>query len=141
PAGDFVVEGGRVAAVRATQGNATAEVRFHPALPPVPDRSETGSWHVVIDGVPITGGTWTTEPDGDGVNVSLDVTRRWKPMGGQSPLMRIVTRVAPVFRQWPTTYRWEGRIDPAATPVTISGRWFRDGDDRSYLRLTQTEPR
>jgi hypothetical protein len=66
----------------------------------------------------------------------LDVDERWKP--GRLPwLMRVVTTVVPVFRRWPTTYRWraEVRLEPAAS---MTARWERTTTDTtaSYRRAT-----
>jgi hypothetical protein len=60
----------------------------------------------LAEGVPaLTGGTWRATRDGDEVHLALEVTRRWRP-GPLPPLMRTVTSLVPVFRRWPTTYRW-----------------------------------
>jgi hypothetical protein len=51
--------------------------------------------------------------------------------------MAAVTRVAPVFRSWPATYRWSGTITLGDRPI-LSSHWKRKGDqrDESYRRLT-----
>ncbi|HSJ29709.1 MAG TPA: hypothetical protein VLB67_16005 [Acidimicrobiia bacterium] len=129
-----------VVAVRARQGRSEAEVRLQPGFPHVqsPDGSVEGAWTVSIDGMPITGGEWSAIRHDDRIDVSLDVTRPWKPAAGQSPLMRIVTRVAPVFRRWPTTYRWDATIELGDAGSMIDGRWSRIGGDDSYRRLTRS---
>jgi hypothetical protein len=137
---EFDEEAGLVVAVRAKQGNAVANVALQPGLPPVhmleAGREAEGSWAVSIDGVPITGGRWTVLHRGDRIEATLTVTRAWKPTGRQSPLMRVVTRVAPVFRRWPTTYRWDATLE--LDRKSMSGRWSRTGSDDSYRRLTQS---
>ena len=52
-------------------------------------------------------------------------------------LMNAVTRVAPVFRSWPATYRWSGTITLGDRPTQAS-HWERKADqrDESYQRLT-----
>jgi hypothetical protein len=103
---------------------------LHPALPDVarlqPGASATGAWRLDIDSSPaVVGGTWTVERRREQVDLVLDITRGWTPRG-LPPLMAAVTRVAPVFRTWPTTYRWS---------ATITLR------DQSYRRLTTARPR
>jgi hypothetical protein len=50
--------------------------------------------------------------------------------------MRAVTRLAPVFRSWPTTYHWSGTVTLGERP-TLTARWERTGGprDESYRRL------
>ena len=57
----------------------------------------------------VTGPVATVERRQDHVHVVLDVTRGWRPRG-LPPLMAAVARVAPVFRNWPMTYRWSATI-------------------------------
>ena len=56
--------------------------------------------------------------------------------------MAAVTRLAPVFRTWPTTYRWRGTVTLGNQP-TLTARWERKGDqrDESYRRLTDSHSR
>jgi hypothetical protein len=53
-----------------------------------------------------------------------------------------VTRLAPVFRTWPTTYRWTGTVTLGNQPA-MTARWERKGDqrDESYRRLTSSPSR
>lgn len=106
------------------------------AVPPGPP--VRGTWTVGIADVPaITGGTWIAGRTGDTVELTMDVTRRWRPR--RLPLlMRIVTTVAPVFRRWPTTYRWTARSTPGAEPAVSAG-WARTSGqhDASYGRVTR----
>ena len=102
----------------------------------------TGAWRVDIDDhSAVVGGTWTAERRQDHVDLVLDATRGWTPRG-LPPLMAAVTRVAPVFRTWPTTYRWSATIRLGDQPI-LSSRWERKSGqrDRSYRRLTGARPR
>ena len=48
-------------------------------------------------------------------------------IGSRLPLcMEIFTRVVPLFRTWPATYRWRCVIEFGAKPV-MSGTWERKG--------------
>lgn len=96
----------------------------------------SGRWHLEIDRTRLTGGTWSAARTGDDIAFELDVDERWKP--GRLPwLMRLVTTVVPVFRRWPTTYRWRAEIRLGVQP-TLTGRWERTGSDRGegYRRTT-----
>ncbi|HSF84199.1 MAG TPA: hypothetical protein VLG28_00895 [Acidimicrobiia bacterium] len=80
-----------------------------------------------------------TDLAGRAVEVSAgDETRGWSPQG-LPPLMTMVTRVASVFRTWPTTYRWTATITDPDKP-TMTSRWERTGGDRgeSYRAMTRS---
>lgn len=104
-----------------------ARLAFSPAFPDVtalPDgASRSGRWDVSVDGWAITGGVWDAARTGDVVDLGLDVTQRWRPRR-LPPLMRVVTSVVPVFRRWPTTYRWRATVTLGAEPRLV-GRWER----------------
>src|SRR5699024_10728799 len=53
-------------------------------------------------------------------------------------LMRIVTTVIPVFRRWPTSYRWRGMVTLGQEPTLRSG-WQRTGTGgaETYQRRTR----
>jgi hypothetical protein len=112
-----------------------------PALAGLADGSTTaGRWPVEVDGVRLTGGSWSAARAGD-VTVGMDVDERWKP--DRLPwLMRLVTTVVPVFRRWPTTYRWHADVRLGAEPA-MSSRWERTGGERgrAYRRATGSRAR
>jgi hypothetical protein len=100
---------------------------FTPPWPDVTAMTEgdalNGTWIAEVDDAVLTGGTWSAARHGDEVVVSLDVTRRWRPVG-LPLLMRVVTTVVPVFRRWPTTYRWRGKVTLGEDPV-LTSEWER----------------
>jgi hypothetical protein len=117
-----------------------ARLLLDPALPDLASladgTSASGRWHVEVDRTRLTGGTWSTTRTGDDVAVAMDVDERWRP--GRLPwLMRLVTTVVPVFRRWPTTYRWRAEVR-LGEPAAVAGRWERTGGDRGdgYRRAT-----
>ncbi|RPF27053.1 hypothetical protein [Georgenia muralis] len=117
-----------------------ARVVLDPALPDLTTLAEgartTGRWHVTVDGARLTGGRWWVRRIGGLIDLRLDVDERWRPR--RLPLlMRVVTTVAPVFRRWPTTYRWRARVELGPEPAMTS-RWERVGGERGagYRRLT-----
>jgi hypothetical protein len=115
-------------------------------VPPLPDLRYLrdgdgieGSWTVGIDDEPVVvGGSWRARRRGGSIELMLDVTRGWRPRGLPA-LMRIVTGVIPIFRTWPTTYRWWGAIS-LGDPPAMTSRWERTTDRRaeSYRRLTSS---
>jgi hypothetical protein len=114
--------------------------------PPFPDLGEplnvgpgSGAWSVTIDGTPIVGGAWRVRPGDGEVRVDLEVINGWQPKG-LPILMSVVTRIAPVFRSWPTTYRWTATIVDDDRP-TMTSQWTRTEGDRgeSYRSFTRSK--
>jgi hypothetical protein len=131
-----------IEAIAVEQGGHSARVVLDPALPDargLPDGAdEEGRWHVVVDGVRVTGGAWSATRRADQVTVGLDVKERWRP-GSLPWLMRLVTTVVPVFRRWPTTYRWRAVVQLGSIP-TMASRWERiaSGGAQGYRRWTRS---
>jgi hypothetical protein len=138
---------GSVAALTAAAGDDQVRFELAPAFPAVtslPDDARVeGRWRLLVDAPDvttgrhvITGGTWSARRQGSTVDLTLEVTRPWRP-GPLPPVERVVTRVAPVFRRWPTTYRWTATVDLDGPP-TLRSRWERTGTERgrSYRRAT-----
>lgn len=133
-------EAGLLTTIRAEEGGHVARLVLEPGLPGIPglgDSVEEGRWHVEIDGARLTGGAWSAAGSDSGARVALDVDERWDP--GQLPwLMRLVTAVVPVFRRWPTTYRWRCDVRLDGEPAMVS-RWQRTGSTTTdgYRRATR----
>jgi hypothetical protein len=101
-----------------------------------------GTWQLRIDANPaVVGGFWTVYRRQDCVELVLDVVLGWRP-AGLPLLMTAVTKVAPVFRTWPATYRWSATVTLGDQPTLVS-RWERKGvqRDESYQRLTTSRSR
>jgi hypothetical protein len=137
---------GGIAALRARSGGHRARLELAPALPDVawlrPQMTVEGTWRLGIDDNPaVVGGFWTVYRRQDRVELVLDVVRDWRP-SGLPLLMTAVTKVAPVFRTWPATYRWSGTVTLGDRPTLVS-RWERKGvqRDESYQRLTTSRSR
>jgi hypothetical protein len=133
-------DGGGIAALVAGEGDRRVRLAFRPAVPDIATlrdgRTVHGAWRVFAEDVPpLTGGSWTVVRRGDDVTIRFAVTDPWRP--GPLPwLPRIVTRVVPVFRRWPTTYRWTARVTLGDHP-TMESHWERIGErDDSYRRAT-----
>lgn len=130
----------RDGAAEAVVGGVSVRLAFRPPLPDLsalPDGARRdGSWSVSADAGRLTGGRWFAERDGDQVQAGLDVTGHWRPR--RLPLlMRAVTTVVPVFRRWPTTYRWRAVLGPGGE---TTGGWTRGGSAHGggYRRATGT---
>ncbi len=126
--------------IRAVARGHKVVVRFDPPFPDLSaaPRPEEGEWSLSIDSQPVIAGTWSASNHDSEVPVAIDVTQGWQP-GDLPLLMRVVTRVLAVFRNWPTTYRWRGTVHLGDTPKT-TGRWERIGDERdeSFRSLTKS---
>ena len=129
-----------VSAITAQQESHRARVVFHAGLPDLNALAdgvdEEGRWHVEVDGVRLTGGTWAAARAGDRVELALDVDEQWRPRS-LPWLMRLVTTAVPVFRRWPTTYRWRAQVRLGPTP-SMTCHWERTVSDagQSYRRAT-----
>lgn len=127
--------------IRAAREGHKARFELRPALPDLDALPEGRpvelSWRIGIDEAPeVCGGTLTARRGGDRVDLELEVTRGWRP-GRLPPLMKVVTRLIPTFRRWPTTYRWSATVTLGDEPTMSSG-WERTGTERAdaYERVT-----
>jgi hypothetical protein len=94
-----------------------------------------GTWRLAVDDVPsLVSGTWSATRSGQAVDLAMESTAPWRP-GPLPLLMRLVTRIVPVFRAWPRTYRWQARVVLGNRPTIVS-RWERTSTARaeSYER-------
>lgn len=97
-----------------------------------------GAWRLLIDASDVVGGSWHARRSGSRVRLNLDVESGWRPQG--LPLfMRLVTTVVPVFRRWPTTYRWHAEIDLDRLWMTSGWERTDSGGAASYQRLTASD--
>lgn len=135
-------DGTRLEAPAAGDESVRAWLEFTPPLPPPhtvgSDTASHGRWTVGIADQPaVVGGTWTVSRDGGVAALTMNVTRPWRPRK-LPPLMRLVTTVVPVFRKWPTTYRWRAEI-PDGNVAGATARWERIGTgwDSSYRRISR----
>lgn len=120
-----------------------------PHLAAMPDGATAeGAWRVLVeDAPPLTGGTWSVRRRGAEADLEMRVTERWRP-GRLPALIGLVTRVVPVFRRWPTTYRWDATVTlggdgQSGDGTRMTSRWSRIGaaGDDSYRAATQSRRR
>jgi hypothetical protein len=140
---ELAPDGRGIAALLAADGTHGARLDLDPPMPDPRTLGDgerlEGTWAVTADGHHrLTGGRWTAWRRGAQVEMGLDVTERWQP-GHLPPVERVVTRVVPTFRRWPTTYRWTATVQLEPTP-SIHSRWERTGTDRgrAYRRVTRS---
>jgi hypothetical protein len=130
-----------VAGVTAARAGHTADLSLAPPLPALADLPDggtlSGAWRTRVDGRRLAGGRWHATRNGEHVTLGLDVTDGWRPPAGLPPLLRVVTRLIPTFRRWPTSYRWRAEVALGPEP-RLTARWERIGDDRgqAYGRVT-----
>jgi hypothetical protein len=136
------VDGSDIAAIASEGGGHCVRVSFDPALPDVraltAGAADGGRWHIEVDGARLTGGSWFVTRSVDAVRLGLDVDERWRPT--RLPwLMRVVTTAVPVFRRWPTTYRWRALVKVGTSP-TMTSAWERTASDggQAYRRATRS---
>lgn len=143
PASDAVTTSeSTLAALVQERGGHRVEMGFDPPFPGLADleprRPATGVWSVIIDGRRVVAGSYMAMRRGHLVDLDLEVTEGWRP-SGLPFLMKVVTTMAPVFRRWPTTYRWRGTVS-LDHPGDLIGTWHRIGTagDSSYRSLTRS---
>ena len=75
------------------------------------DFEETqGSWRLLADDAQLIRGSWSARKAGSRLLLGMEVLDGWHPR--RLPLfMKLVTTAVPLFRRWPTTYRWHAEID------------------------------
>jgi hypothetical protein len=132
-------DGWRVTRLAAQRDGHHTRLDLGPGLPDLralgDGRQEGGRWWVTVDDARITGGAWHACRVGDIVRMGFDVDERWRP-GWLPGLMRVVVRFVPMFRRWPTTYRWRAEVR-LGDQHTLTAAWERvdpSGDRRSPAR-------
>jgi hypothetical protein len=87
------------------------------------DTEEKGEWSYNIADMTIIGGTYFLARTNSNIDIRIDVTQNWKPTN--LPLsFKLFTWFVRSFRNWPTTYIWNGSIN--LDNNTLVGRWSRN---------------
>jgi hypothetical protein len=124
-------------------GGCVARVELTPPWPDVvalaPGDAREGAWRLLVDDGVVTGGRWFVRRADGRAELGVDVTERWRPRG-LTGLTRLVTTILPVFRTWPTTYRWRGEAVLDGAP-RVEGRWERlaSRGGEVYRRMTRSQ--
>jgi hypothetical protein len=118
-----------IAGVQVRRGAHTCGVRLNPPLPDLrrvaPFTHLQGTVTLEADAVAELQGRYELERTGDRVTLAIDAIGPWRTRT-RRPLLAVLFRL-PIFRRWPTTYRWEATLDLAAAPgFGWTSRWSRD---------------
>ena len=119
-----------LAELRVRRGAHSCAARLDPPLPdprlvPAPTRLE-GSVQLLADGAAQLQGRYELERTDEQVTLVIDRIGPWRTRH-RRPLLALLFRL-PIFRRWPTTYRWEATLDLTASPGSAwSSRWSRSG--------------
>lgn len=117
-----------IAAVRVGRGGHTCAARLDPPLPDLrslpADARRWGSILLQADHATELRGRYELTRAGDRVDLVIEGFGPWRTRL-RRPLLALLFRL-PVFRRWPTTYRWQATLDLAATPEHhLTSRWTR----------------
>jgi len=123
-----------------------ASLCFDPPFPNVSTlfgNEVSGKWRIEIDDLPsVVSGHWSIAPTNEGsdVKVKMEVNTGWRPKG-LPLLMKFVTTIVPVFRNWPETYQWVATVHHG--DLTMHAQWERTTSDRgeSYQAMSGTKKR
>lgn len=117
-----------LAGLQVRRGAHSCAVRLDPPLPDTatvpPSTRLQGSVKLQADGATELQGHDELERAGERVLLVMDRIGPWRTRQ-RRPLLGVLFRL-PIFRRWPTTYRWEATLDLAATSGSAwSSRWSR----------------
>ena len=119
-----------IAAMRAGSGPRSVTITFEPAVPDIPALrdgvSVEGRFEVVSE--PPAGsvdGVYRIDRQGDEVVLRIHPDGGWKPDADRW-MVGLIYRMAAIFREWPKTYVWTGRmaLDGDEGP-TLEAGWTR----------------
>jgi hypothetical protein len=119
-----------LAGLQVRRGAHSCAVRLDPPLPdprlvPPPARLQ-GSVQLLADGATQLEGRYELERTNGQVTLVIDRIGPWRTWQ-RRPLLGVLFRL-PIFRRWPTTYRWEATLELTASPGSAwRSRWSRSG--------------
>ncbi|MBN2470638.1 MAG: hypothetical protein JXN59_07950 [Anaerolineae bacterium] len=71
------------------------------------------------------GGEYSIRRAGDEVTATLWPSEGWTPPAEAPFMARLIFNLLPMFRRWPKTYHWTGRIRLGAGEPRLESRWER----------------
>jgi len=117
-----------LAAMAISDGRRALRVAFHPPFPDVtalPDGAGVaGTFAVEAGAGGAVTGTYHTGRAGDQVDITLQPSGGWRP-GPVQWGARLIFALVPLFRKWPQTYVWRGRVDLSGERPRLRSRWER----------------
>jgi hypothetical protein len=119
-----------IAGVHVSRGGHTCSVVLDPPLPdvarlPSAARRE-GTVRMQADGATVLQGRYAVARSADRIDLVIDQIGPWRTRV-RRPLLAVLFRL-PIFRRWPTTYRWQGTVeltDAGAPSPRWRTRWSR----------------
>jgi hypothetical protein len=123
-----VADGHGIAAVRVERGGHTCAAVLDPPLPdlrslPEPTR-RSGAILLQADHTTELRGRYELIRAHDRIDLVIEGFGPWRTRL-RRPLLAVLFRL-PIFRQWPTTYRWQATLDLAGSPeARLTSRWAR----------------
>jgi hypothetical protein len=121
--------GPSLAGVQVRQGAHSCAVRLDPPVPDLrrlpPSARLHGTVELRADGATELQGRYELERTGERVTLVIDRFGPWRSRQ-RRPLLAALFHL-PLFRRWPSTYRWQATLDLAAAPgCGWTSRWSRD---------------
>jgi hypothetical protein len=118
-----------LAGVQVRRGDHTCAVRLDPPVPDLRGLASPvclrGTVELQADGVTELQGRYEVTRAGERVTFVIDGIGPWRSRQ-RRPLLAALFRL-PLFRRWPSTYRWDATLDLAAAPgAGWTSRWSRD---------------
>lgn len=116
----------KIMQVSAERKNQKIELDFPNGFPNLLEVSEgakeKGRWFYKISGMLITGGEYILSRSNNNIEIELNVTKNWKP--SNLPIsFRLFTWLVRSFRNWPSTYKWNGVVNLEVG--SLVGAWRR----------------
>ena len=127
-----VEDGFAIAGVQVARGRHTCAVRLDPPLPdltplPVPTR-RSGEVLLQADGTTELQARYELTRAEDRVEIVIEGFGPWRTRL-RRPLFALLFRL-PLFRRWPTAYRWEATVELGATSQhAVHSRWSRSTEE------------
>lgn len=118
-----------IAALTLGDGRHALRVAFTPPFPHAvalrDGAAVQGAFTVTTDGAGTVSGRYAVARAGDEVEMVLHPDGGWQPAVKRWSV-RLIFGLVPLFKRWPTTYRWVGRVTLGEQP-TLRGAWERLG--------------
>lgn len=115
-------------AMSVTNARHSARIAFDPPFPDVTSLSTpsliAGTFTIDAGPCGLVAGDYRVEPATEGVSIILHPSAGWRP-GAVQWGARLIFRLVPLFRRWPATYAWRGRVDLAGPQPRLRSSWER----------------
>jgi hypothetical protein len=128
---EYIDNGGNYEISRMSCGNERYDVSidFSPAFPDVAclkDGAEAEGAFCISSGADAgtIGGIYKVNNNSGSIDILMHPSEGWKP-NEKKLVVRIIYKVAPVFRTWPKTYEYRASIDLTGGAPEIRSAWKR----------------